>query len=81
LAGILAFSASLLISFIYPELENKSLRKWQSGLLLAGIVGGASVFLWSREVWMAGWFVVLIIAFAEETIGRWLFYLRRTPGI
>ncbi|MGA2503014.1 MAG: DmsC/YnfH family molybdoenzyme membrane anchor subunit [Anaerolineales bacterium] len=81
LAGILAFSASLLISFIYPELENKSLRNWQSGLLLAGIVGGASVFLWSREVWMAGWFVVLIIAFAEETIGRWLFYLRRTPGI
>ena len=65
----------------HPGLENESLRKWRLGLLLAGLAGGMALILWPSGTWIAGWFMVFIIALAEETIGRSLFYLRRNPGI
>lgn len=81
IVGILAFSASIFISFTNPGLENKSLRNWRVGLLLAGLVVGMALVLWPSATWTVGSVLVFIIAFAEETIGRWLFYLRRNPGI
>jgi DMSO reductase anchor subunit len=77
----LAFSASIFISFTNPGLENKSLRNWRVGLLLAGLVVGIALVLWPSATWTVGSVIVFIIALAEETIGRWLFYLRRNPGI
>lgn len=81
LAGVLTFLASILILFSIPVLENESLRRWRFGLLLAGLAGGTALILWTSGTWIAGWFGVFIIALAEETIGRWLFFLRRNPGI
>ncbi|MGZ6346603.1 MAG: dimethyl sulfoxide reductase anchor subunit family protein, partial [Anaerolineales bacterium] len=79
--GILAFLATLFILFANPGLENKYLGNWRMGLLLAGLAGGLTLVLWPSTSWIMGSILVLIIAFAEETIGRWLFYLRRNPGI
>jgi anaerobic dimethyl sulfoxide reductase subunit C (anchor subunit) len=81
IVGILAFSASIFISFTNPGLENKSRRNWRVGLLLAGLVVGIALVLWPSATWTVGSVLVFIIALAEETIGRWLFYLRRNPGI
>jgi DMSO reductase anchor subunit len=81
LAGILAFTGAFLILTSHPEHIFLRLHQWRYGLLLAGFVGGISLILLPRDIGTAGWYLILIVALAEETIGRWLFYLRRTPGI
>jgi DMSO reductase anchor subunit len=79
--GILAFSVSLLFSLINSTRENKRLKNWRIGLLIAGLLAGLGLLLWPSVSWVMGSILVLFIAFAEESIGRWLFYLRRNPGI
>ncbi len=79
--GIVAFSASLFFTLINSAPENKSLQNWRIGLLIAGLLAGLGLVLWPSVFWIMGSILVLLIAFAEETLGRWLFYLRRNPGI
>jgi DMSO reductase anchor subunit len=81
LTGVIAFSIEFLILLSHPEHFFKRLYKWRWGLLLAGFVLGIFLFLLPRGTSTLGWVLLLIVAFAEETIGRWLFYMRRTPGI
>ena len=81
LAGILAFSAARLATIFIANPENMTLRKWRTGLLLAGLLGAAALFIWPFSAGMGGMFLVFIITLAEEGIGRWLFYSRRNPGI
>jgi DMSO reductase iron-sulfur subunit len=81
LAGMLAFSASILVILSNNEHEKNPLQNWRFGLLQAGLLCGIALILWPSGAWVSGWLLIFIIALVEESIGRWLFYLRRNPGI
>ena len=80
-AGIVAFSAALLVSLSTHNPRNLLLSKWRLAFLLAGLIGVLSILIWSSATLKAVGIVVFIIALLEEAIGRWLFYARRNPGI
>jgi anaerobic dimethyl sulfoxide reductase subunit B (iron-sulfur subunit) len=81
MGGTLALLASLLISISTSGNESQTLIKWRSGFLLAGLVGGIALILGGSATWIMGSALIFIIALVEEIIGRWVFYLRRNPGI
>jgi len=81
LAGSLSFLAAGLVTISVANKTNASLSKWRAGLLLAGLLGAVALFIWQSSAGMGSMFVLLIIALAEEIIGRWLFYTVRNPGI
>jgi DMSO reductase anchor subunit len=81
LAGILAFSAAIRVTISIANTTNIMLIKWRAGLLLAGLLGAAALFIRPSSAGRGSMFLVFIIALAEEAIGRWLFYNRRNPGI
>jgi DMSO reductase anchor subunit len=81
LAGIIAFSAACRVAISTANTTNMLLSKWRAGLLLAGLLGAVALSIWPSSAGTGSMFLVFIIALAEEAIGRWLFYDRRTPGI
>jgi anaerobic dimethyl sulfoxide reductase subunit B (iron-sulfur subunit) len=81
LAGMLTFSAAGFVTISLASNENIQLRKWRFGLILAGLLGATALFIWPSSVSNESMLVVFILALVEESIGRWLFYTRRYPGI
>jgi len=81
LAGILAFSAAFEVTISSANSKNLQLTKWRAGVILAGLLGALALFIWPYSAGLISRFLVLIIAVAEEAIGRWLFYARRNSGI
>jgi anaerobic dimethyl sulfoxide reductase subunit B len=81
LVGIVFFSAAILVTISSANPGNKSLIIWRAGLILAGLLGAVILSIWPFEAGVGSWFLVFIIAMAEEAIGRWQFYSRRNPGI
>jgi anaerobic dimethyl sulfoxide reductase subunit B (iron-sulfur subunit) len=81
LAGIIAFLAASRVTISIANKTNVMLIKCRAGLLLAGLLGAVTLFIWPSSAGMGSIFLVFIIALAEEAIGRWLFYARRNPGI
>ncbi len=81
LAGILAFLASIFIAYSSIDRDNNKLQNWRIGLVLAGLLCGTVLIIFPSEAWTVGCIFVFIITLTEEAIGRWLFYLRRNPGI
>lgn len=81
LVGIVFYSAALLVTISSANSGNKSLIIWRAGLILAGLLGAVTLSIWPSEALIGSWFLVFIIALAEEAIGRWQFYSRRNPGI
>ena len=75
------FFASCLVSISRTNSDYKKLSKWRTRLLLTGLLGTMALFIWPSRIWIAGLYFIFIIALVEETIGRWLFYSRRNPGI
>jgi anaerobic dimethyl sulfoxide reductase subunit B (iron-sulfur subunit) len=81
LAGMLAFVGAGCVTFSTMKSDNIKLSLWRAALLLVGCLGAVALAIWPSRAGSGGMFLVFIIALAEETIGRWLFYTRRTPGI
>jgi DMSO reductase anchor subunit len=81
LMGILAISASIVAALSNHGLENQNLYKWRSGLLFAGLIGGIVLILWPNTIWTMGSILIFMVLLVEEILGRWVFYLRRNPGI
>jgi len=81
LVGILALSGASISTIAIASSENIKLSKWRIGLLLAGLLGLVALSIWPSRAGMGSWILILIIALAEEAIGRWFFYARRKPGI
>lgn len=81
LAGMLASTIAILVTFSFANIENRKLRSWRIGLLLAVLLGSMAISIWPSSVGMGSMFMVFLIALVEEAIGRWLFYSRWTPGI
>ena len=81
LAGIMTFSAASQVTISTANPVNIKLSKWRAGLLLAGLLGAVALSIWPSSAGRGSVFLVLMIALAEEAIGRWLFYARRNPGI
>ncbi len=81
LAGIIAFLAVIRVNMSTASIDNIKLSKWRVGLLLTGLLGAVALSIWPSEAGKGSWFLIFIIALAEEVIGRWLFYARRNPGI
>jgi anaerobic dimethyl sulfoxide reductase subunit B (iron-sulfur subunit) len=81
LAAILAFLAAGRVTISIANSKNIKLSTWRIGLLAAGLLGAVVLLIWPSNARMGSLFLVLIIALAEEAIGRWLFYARRNPGI
>jgi anaerobic dimethyl sulfoxide reductase subunit B len=80
-AGMLAFLAAGLITKSLAISDNMELSKWRVGILIAGLLCALTLLIQPLNVGMRGMFLVLIFAIVEETIGRWLFYSHRNPGI
>lgn len=81
LAAVIAFSAAGLAVSTTKNIGKAILYKLRSGLLLVAILGGLFLSIWPSTVGAWGTILLFIIALVEETIGRWLFYLRRIPGM
>jgi anaerobic dimethyl sulfoxide reductase subunit B (iron-sulfur subunit) len=81
LAGILAFLSASLVTISIANPENMKLSKWRAGFLLAGLFGMMILVIWPSSARIGSMVLIFIIALSEETIGRWLFYTRRNPGI
>ena len=81
LAGMLAFFAALLVTISIAHSYKSKLSKWRIGFLLAGLLIEATLFIKPSIAGMGGLYLVFILAMTEETLGRWIFYSRRNPGI
>jgi anaerobic dimethyl sulfoxide reductase subunit C (anchor subunit) len=68
----------LLTGTLLPRDAPAGLLVW---IALAGLLGAVALSIWPAIAGKGSMFLVLIIALAEEAIGRWLFYSRRNPGI
>jgi anaerobic dimethyl sulfoxide reductase subunit B len=78
---MLAFLAAGFITKTLAISEIMKLSKWRVGILVAGFLCAFILLFQPLTVGVRGMFMVLIFAMAEETIGRWIFYSRRNPGI
>ena len=81
LASIITFSAANLIAISTKITSTDRLSIYRVGLILVGLFGAIALSIWPARAGMGSMFLVFIIALTEETIGRWLFYARRNPGI
>ncbi len=81
LVGIVMFSLAILMTLFGNNSEHLNAKTWRVTLLVAGIFGAMSLFIWPTKVGIWGWLLVFLTAIAEEAVGRWLFYSRRNPGI
>jgi anaerobic dimethyl sulfoxide reductase subunit B (iron-sulfur subunit) len=79
--GFLFFWAALVVSIYSANSGNKDTNCLRRGLIFGGILGTVNLLFWPVDAGAGTWFTIFLIAIAEETIGRWQFYSRRTPGI
>ncbi len=81
LAGIISFLAAIPVTLFSANSSNKKLSLWRVGLLLAVFLSAVIVLILPATLGMGSLILVFAIAFAQEIIGRWIFYSRRVPGI
>ena len=77
----LVFLAAGFVTLSMANTKNMQLSKWRIGLLVAGFLGALFLFSSPAKIGIGSMSLLIIIALAEEAIGRWLFYRRRDPGI
>jgi Fe-S-cluster-containing dehydrogenase component/DMSO reductase anchor subunit len=80
LVSLFVFSAATVASSP-KKTENTKLHNWRVILLLGVLLGSMIIGIWPSTIRLGSMILVFFIAMAEETIGRWLFYSRRNPGI
>jgi DMSO reductase iron-sulfur subunit len=80
-AALLAFLAAGLLTLSGGWDKNRILIKWRIGLLLTAAIGASTLLIWPTSVVLGFTWLILLLGFAEEAIGRWLFYARRNDGI
>jgi DMSO reductase anchor subunit len=80
-ACILSFLAAGFVTLSMANTKNMQLSKWRIGLLVPGFLGALVLFSSPAKMGNGIVSLLLVIALAEEGIGRWLFYTRRDPGI
>jgi anaerobic dimethyl sulfoxide reductase subunit B (iron-sulfur subunit) len=81
LACALAFFAAGFATISIATAKSMLLSKWRIGLVMVGLLGAVALYIFPATIVMGSMSLLLIIALAEEAIGRWLFYTRRNPGI
>ena len=80
-AALFAFLAAGVITLSGRRDNNKVLIWWRIGFLLVTALGASILLIWRTSAGIGFAWLVLVIGFTEEAIGRWLFYARRNPGI
>jgi anaerobic dimethyl sulfoxide reductase subunit B (iron-sulfur subunit) len=81
IAGLFALSAAGLFTLEITYLDLSILSNWRIGFLIAGWLGALALLFLPSRAWLGTMVVVFLLVMIEETIGRWIFYSRRNPGI